>query len=186
MMQAATLGAIEEGGNVAGIRIAREAGTTVRSASYLPDESSITCRFLSSRKVALVDAGVRAKETEMTAFIFLPGGLGTMDEFFELLTLVQLRKLGTKHPVPLLLCNFETSDGKGFYDGLLDFLGRCHSQGVIGTFELQELLVASNINDVLQALSDFYGLELPKGIQRNTMNIARGSDWFEMKTKTST
>jgi hypothetical protein len=36
---------------VAGIRISREAGTTVRSASYLPADSAVFCRFLSSRKV---------------------------------------------------------------------------------------------------------------------------------------
>ena len=35
----------------------REAGTTVRTASYLPGDSQVFCRFLSSRKVALVDSG---------------------------------------------------------------------------------------------------------------------------------
>ena len=39
--------------------VQREAGTTVRTASYLPAESQVFCRFLSSRKVALVDAGER-------------------------------------------------------------------------------------------------------------------------------
>ena len=83
MMQAATEGALSAGKPVAGIRIQREAGTTVLVASYLPHGSQTFCRFLSSRKVALVDAGVRMKESDRTAFIFLPGGLGTMDELFE-------------------------------------------------------------------------------------------------------
>ena len=42
---------MDAGRPVAGIRISREAGTTVRSASYLPTDSAVFCRFLSSRKV---------------------------------------------------------------------------------------------------------------------------------------
>lgn len=40
-----------------------------------------------------------------------------MDELFELMTLIQLNKIGTTHRVPVVLCNYE-----GFYDGLLMFL----------------------------------------------------------------
>lgn len=42
---------MDAGAPVGGIRISREAGTTVRTASYLPDEAAVFCRFLSSRKV---------------------------------------------------------------------------------------------------------------------------------------
>jgi hypothetical protein len=49
--------------------------------------------------------------------VFVTGGLGTMDELFELMTLIQLNKIGTKFRVPVILCNYD-----GFYDGLLTFL----------------------------------------------------------------
>ena len=49
------------------------------------------------------------------------------DELFEVLTVVQLGKLGTSFPVPIILCNFD-----GFYDGLLAFMKTCLSNGVLG------------------------------------------------------
>lgn len=107
MMEAATEGALAAGGTVGGIKISREAGTSVRTAaSYLPADAQVYCRFLAPRKVALVDCAVRPGEADRTAYVFLPGGLGTMDELFELLTLAQLGKLGSKHPVPIILCKW--------------------------------------------------------------------------------
>ncbi|KAL0055474.1 hypothetical protein WJX82_000862 [Trebouxia sp. C0006] len=168
MMEAATAGAQSIKAAVGGIRISREAGTTVRTASYLPAECAVFCRFLSSRKVALVDCGVRAKESDQTAYIFLPGGLGTMDELFEIMTLVQLKKLGSKLSVPLILCNYD-----GFYDGLMNFLSTMVQNGTVGTPELTNIMVASSNEEVLDCLTSFY--KLPRTSHGTQLTLHRAS-----------
>jgi predicted Rossmann-fold nucleotide-binding protein len=186
MMEAATLGAARAGGGVAGIRIAREAGTTVRSAGYLPDADAVVCRFLSSRKVALVDSGVRMREADRTAFVFLPGGMGSLDELFELLTLSQLKKLGTRFPVPIILCSWSAgggeeggaADGGGYYDGIINWMCRCVRLGTIGTPELRDVLVARDPGGVLDALAEHYGLPPPAG-REGRGGAVRLSEWAQ-------
>ncbi|MFA6236894.1 MAG: TIGR00730 family Rossman fold protein [Bacteriovorax sp.] len=56
------------------------------------------------------------------AFLSLPGGMGTLDEMFEILTWSQL-KLHTK---PCFIYNF-----MGFYDSLLAYLNHSHKEGFI-------------------------------------------------------
>lgn len=173
LMMAATQGAMDVNKPAAGIRIAREAGTTVRSASYLPEDSYVICRFLSSRKVALVDSAMRNSEEDRTALVFLPGGLGTMDELFEVMTLVQLKKLGSRLPVPLLVVNYG-----GFFNGLLDFLAECDALGTIGVAELEGLLVVDSNEAAVRALSQFYNLQCDDddGVL-NKGSILKGSEW---------
>ncbi|KAL3140309.1 hypothetical protein ABBQ38_004574 [Trebouxia sp. C0009 RCD-2024] len=168
MMEAATAGAQSIKAPVGGIRISREAGTTVRTASYLPADCAVFCRFLSSRKVALVDSGVRSKASDLTAYIFLPGGLGTMDELFEIMTLVQLKKLGSKLAVPLILCNYDD-----FYDGLMNFLSAMVQNGTVGTPELTDIMVASSNQEVLDCLASFYNL--PRTSHGTKLTLHRAS-----------
>jgi hypothetical protein len=69
--------------------------TSVRKNPYLPADNYHAASFFSARKHGLVDAGVRVKETDRTVFVALPGGVGTLDEFFEVLALIQLRRIGS-------------------------------------------------------------------------------------------
>ncbi|KAL4429565.1 hypothetical protein ABPG77_008614 [Micractinium sp. CCAP 211/92] len=96
------------------------------------------------------------KESDRTAFIFLPGGLGTMDELFEILTLVQLKKLGSKFPVPVILVDYD-----GFYASLMQFLKACDENGTVGAPELQDLIVARDNAGVLDVLRQYYFGEAP-------------------------
>ncbi len=74
-------------------------------------------------------------------FVALPGGLGTLEELFEIWT---WRQLGY-HNKPLGLLNVN-----GFYDGLLDFLAQTHEQGFVSP-EMLGLLV---VDDDAQRLLD--------------------------------
>ncbi len=49
-----------------------------------------------------------------TAFVALPGGIGTLDETVELMVLQQLNKLGTNYEVPIILMNYQ-----GYWNGFM-------------------------------------------------------------------
>lgn len=61
-------------------------------------------------------------EDNADAFVVVPGGIGTLDEFFELLTLIEL---GRKE-APVICYNI-----KGFYDNLIEFVDDCIEKGFI-------------------------------------------------------
>jgi uncharacterized protein (TIGR00730 family) len=60
------------------------------------------------------------------AFVALPGGYGTLDEFIEIVTWAQLKI----HAKPCVLVNL-TVNGGGFYDGLLACLDHTVAEGFI-------------------------------------------------------
>jgi uncharacterized protein (TIGR00730 family) len=81
IMEAANRGALEAGGISAGLTIELSTGEAVNN--YI--NQSLRFHYFFARKMALSFAA--------SMYIFFPGGFGTMDEFFELITLVQTRKI---------------------------------------------------------------------------------------------
>jgi len=156
MMEAVTRGGMEAGKPVAGFMILLEAGG-MRQASrehpYLPQDVYHTTSFFSARKHGLVDAGVRNAPEDRTAFFALPGGVGTLDEIFEVLALLQLRRIGSAHPVPFIVMNYD-----GCFDGLLQFLEKDMVEyGSLRDGELRPHWRACGTNDeALAYLADFY------------------------------
>ncbi|KAL5210852.1 hypothetical protein ABZP36_006475 [Zizania latifolia] len=156
LMDAATQGALEAGKPVSGFKIAKEAGewTASNFHPYLPSESYLTCRFFSARKHGLVDAAVRNSPTDRTAVVALPGGIGTLDELFETMTLIQLERIGSMLPVPFLLLNYDS-----YYSKLLEFLNDCEEWGTVAPGEVASLWKVCNGNhEALEYLAQFYTL----------------------------
>lgn len=92
--------------------------------------------------------GMHARKALMAdladAFITLPGGFGTLDETFEILTWQQLHL----HSKPFGLLNPE-----GFFDPLLEFLGRGVRDGLLRQEHLDEILVERSAAVLLDRVS---------------------------------
>ena len=155
MMEAVMLGAMDADTPVGGVRVAREAGTTAKAAakSRLPPECAAHCEFLSTRKVALVDAATRKRAEDRTAHVFLPGGLGTMDELFELLASYRLKSAGADHPAPVVVVSYD-----GFYDGLLALAETMKGRGAIGAGEYGQMVIKRTNEEVVEYLREYYDL----------------------------
>ena len=101
IMEAADRGAYEAGGNSLGLLIRLPNEQPVNP--YI--SKSISFYYFFARKVCLAFGA--------EVFIFYPGGLGTLDEFFEIVTLIQTRKIGN---IPLICVGTE------YWNKMKDFM----------------------------------------------------------------
>jgi uncharacterized protein (TIGR00730 family) len=79
-------------------------------------------------------------------FIAMPGGIGTFEELFEVMTLNQLAYIQK----PLALLNVE-----GYYDGLLSFLHHAVKEGFLHQAQMDLLIVGDNASEILDKMEAF-------------------------------
>ncbi len=136
VMEAANKGALKAGAKSVGLNI------------ELPEEQvsnpyttkSITFNHFFARKVMLVKYA--------TAFIIMPGGLGTLDELTEVLTLMQTHKI---RPFPVLLFNGQ------YWKGFLDWLkSSVLVREFISESDLNLLRVCDHIDEIIEAVQKWY------------------------------
>jgi uncharacterized protein (TIGR00730 family) len=132
-MEAANKGAIQAGGESVGLAI--ELAFEPKPNPYLTTEVSF--RYFFIRKLMFVKYS--------QAFIFLPGGFGTLDEMFEVITLAQTGKI---KPLPVILAGDDD-----YWDGLLSWIsGTLVPRGKITADDAKILKRAKTAREVLQLL----------------------------------
>lgn len=149
LMGAVADGALSEGGKVIGV---------------LPN-------FLKSKEVAhnglteliLVDS-MHERKTKMNELgdgvIAMPGGFGTLEEFFEMLTWAQLGL----HKKPIAILNID-----GFYDALTVLIQTMVDKGFLKQVNQQMLLVSENISELLDRMKNYEPPTVGKWIDKETV-----------------
>ncbi len=99
----------------------------------------ITTRSMAERKEIMED--------NADAFVIGPGGVGTMDEFFQIITLADLERTTS----PIILFNID-----GFYDGIIQFINNGILQGFIRPGILDLFSVGNTAEQVLQLIESAF------------------------------
>jgi len=103
IMEAANKGANRGGGASVGLNI--DLPHEQSNNEYIDQDKLIDFDYFFIRKLMFVKYA--------QGFVVLPGGFGTLDEFFEAVTLIQTKKIGT---FPIILV------GKDFWSGMMDWI----------------------------------------------------------------
>jgi uncharacterized protein (TIGR00730 family) len=129
LMEAVNRGAQEVGGRSIGINIV----LPFEQAPNRYCDLTVTARYFFVRKVLLFKYSY--------AFVALPGGLGTLDELTEALTLIQTKKI-LHFPVVLM--------GAAYWRGVLELLEDMVKAGTVSATDLKLFLVTDDLDEALE------------------------------------
>jgi uncharacterized protein (TIGR00730 family) len=136
IMEAANKGAKEAGGKSVGLNI--DIPIVQKPNSHVTH--LIDFRYFFCRKVMFVKYA--------KAFIVMPGGYGTLDEFFEAITLIQTERI---QPFPVILV------GKDYWKGIVGWIkDTLIDKGFISKQEFNIFKIVDSADSVLHIIQDFY------------------------------
>lgn len=134
VMEAANRGAFENGGQSVGCNI--KLPFEQHANPYV--HHSLTLNYFFIRKVILVKYSY--------AFIIMPGGFGTMDEFFETLTLVQTK---TINDFPIVLY------GREYFQPLMDYIEFMAKEGTISPEDMKLVLLTDDMDQAMTHIQTY-------------------------------
>jgi uncharacterized protein (TIGR00730 family) len=129
IMEASNVGAFKVGGQSVGLNIQLPFEQKLNPYT----NESLNFDFFFSRKVMLTFAS--------EVYVYFPGGFGTLDEFFEIVTLIQTKKI---EPIPVLLY------GRDYWEPLLSFFNN-HLLKKYQTISPEDLDIFHVVDDVDEA-----------------------------------
>jgi uncharacterized protein (TIGR00730 family) len=142
IMEAGNLGAQKKNGKSVGlnIKLPFEQG----SNPYVDFDKAINFYYFFVRKVVFVKYA--------QGFVYMPGGFGTMDELFEVMTLVQTKKI---ERVPIVLM------GKAYWMHLVEFMRTTllKNHKYINKEDLDLFLVTDSVEEAVKYINSFYDEE---------------------------
>lgn len=138
IMEAANKGAGIEHSFGVNIRLPFESGAN----EYLAPGKVINFKYFFTRKVQFV------KESD--AFALFPGGFGTLDEAFELLTLMQTGK-SDMHPIVML-----EAEGTGYWDAWETLCEALTDQSMISKEDTNLYMITTSIDEAIEEIVRFY------------------------------
>lgn len=138
VMSAANQGAYEAGGRSVGINIQLPAEQELNA--YVHDSENF--HYFFTRKVMLSFAS--------ELYVFFPGGFGTLDEFFEMVTLIQTEKI---KPVPIVLI------GKAFWEPITQQLIQeqlCDQYGTISQEDTELYTLVDSVDECIEYIDSLH------------------------------
>lgn len=143
IMEAGNLGAKNAGGKSVGlgIELPHEQGMN----QYVQAKYEINFKYFFVRKVMFVKYA--------QGFIVFPGGFGTLDEFFECMTLIQTYKIDR---IPIVLV------GTDYWGGLVDWIKDVlEKDGYISSHDMELFTITDDVEEAVDYVCEFYKRKKP-------------------------